>query len=154
MVRLQYLGEARGWPQTVKPRGVITDIAGFKKETYFWLRSWWLSNIDKKDAGRPPLAVDTTVFIVDTWRMGLKADGTAMNSTRNIHVYSDAPYVSIQLNGKEVVPKTKMPVRPPWLVSASRSACLSICVPVCVPLASPVLEAMKHPSICFAFPHG
>ena len=104
-----YLGEARGWPQTVKPRGVITDIAGFKKETYFWLRSWWLSNIDEKDAGRPPLPVDTTVFIVDTWRLGLKADGTPMNSTRNIHVYSDAPFVSIQVNGKEVVPKTAMP---------------------------------------------
>ena len=95
----------------MKPRGVITDIAGFKKETYYWLRSWWLSNIDKADAGRPPLPVDTTVFIVDSWRMGLKADGSPMNSTRNIHVYSDAPYVSIQLNGKEVVPKTAMPVR-------------------------------------------
>jgi hypothetical protein len=104
-----YLGEARGWPQSVKPRGVITDIAGFKKETYYWLRSWWLSNIDAKDAGRPPLPVDTTVFIVDTWRMGLQADGTRMNSTRNIHVYSDAPFVSLQLNGKEVVPKTAMP---------------------------------------------
>ena len=104
-----YLGEARGWPQTVKPRGVITDIAGFKKETYYWFRSWWLSNIDAKDAGRPPLPVDTTVFIVDTWRMGLMADGSPMNSTRNIHVYSDAPLVSIQLNGKEVVPKSPMP---------------------------------------------
>ena len=129
VVRPQYLGEARGWPQTVKPRGVITDIAGFKKETYFWLRSWWLSNIDNKDAGRPPLPVDTTVFIVDTWRMGLKADGTAMNSTRNIHVYSDAPYVSIQLNGKEVVPKTAMPVRPPVL---SQHACLRLYLPICV----------------------
>jgi hypothetical protein len=104
-----YLGEARGWPQSVKPRGVITDIAGFKKETYYWMRSWWLSSIDAKDAGRPPLPVDTTVFIVDTWRMGLQADGKPMNKTRNIHVYSNAAFVSLQLNGKEVMPKTAMP---------------------------------------------
>ena len=65
-----YLGEARGWPQTVKPRGVITDIAGFKKETYYWMRAWWLSAIATSDAGRPPLPADTTVFIVDTWRLG------------------------------------------------------------------------------------
>lgn len=38
-----YLGEARGWPQTVKPRGVITDIAGFPKETYYWFRAVRLS---------------------------------------------------------------------------------------------------------------
>ena len=49
-----YLGEARGWPQTVKPRGVITDIAGFKKEPYYWFRAWWLSTIDATGAGRPP----------------------------------------------------------------------------------------------------
>ena len=95
--------------RSVKPRGVITDIAGFKKETYYWLRSWWLSAIDAKDAGRPPLPVDTTVFIVDTWRIGLMADGSPMNGTRSIHVYSDAPFVSMELNGKEVVTSTPTP---------------------------------------------
>jgi hypothetical protein len=53
-------GEARGWPQTVKPRGVITDIAGFKKETYYLMRAWWLSAIASKDAGRPPIADSET----------------------------------------------------------------------------------------------
>jgi hypothetical protein len=69
---------------------------GFEKETYYWFRSWWLSNIATKDAGRPPIANSaTTIYIVDTWRLGLKADGSPMDPTRNIHVYTNAPYVSM-----------------------------------------------------------
>ena len=50
-----YLGEARGWPQNTKCRGTISDVAGFTKETAYWLRSWWLSNISTSDPGRPLL---------------------------------------------------------------------------------------------------
>ena len=49
------------------------------------------------------------MFIVDTWRLGLKDDGTPMKRTRNIHVYTNAPYVSMELNGKEVVSKSPTP---------------------------------------------
>jgi beta-galactosidase/beta-glucuronidase len=68
-----YIGESRGYPQTVKCRGTVADIAGFIKESYYWMRLWWFSKIDAKDEGRPPLAVDNenTVFIVESWRTGV-----------------------------------------------------------------------------------
>ena len=94
-----YLGEARGWPQNTKCRGTIADVAGFYKETAFWLKSWWLSNISRSDAGRPvnpPSDDDWTVFIIDSWTAPLSG------TTRNIHVYSNAPTVKLFLNGDEV----------------------------------------------------
>ena len=51
--RTDYLGEARGWPQNTKCRGTVADVAGFPKETAYWLRSVWLSNISTADPGRP-----------------------------------------------------------------------------------------------------
>ena len=45
------LGEARGWPQNTKCRGTVADVAGFTKETAYWLKSWWLNNISAADAG-------------------------------------------------------------------------------------------------------
>lgn len=95
-----YLGEARGWPQTVKCRGVVADIAGFRKESAWWVKAWWLSRIPKEDPGRPPIDDSYTIFIVDTWREGAKADGTPMPSTRDITVYTNAPAVRMILNGK------------------------------------------------------
>eukprot|EP01060_Flectonema_neradi_P002083 TRINITY_DN1125_c0_g4_i1.p1 TRINITY_DN1125_c0_g4~~TRINITY_DN1125_c0_g4_i1.p1 ORF type:complete len:860 (+),score=185.18 TRINITY_DN1125_c0_g4_i1:47-2626(+) len=94
-----YLGEARGWPQNTKCRGTICDVAGFYKETAYWLKSWWLSNISRSDAGRPvnpPFDADWTVFIIDSWTAPLSG------ATRNIHVYTNAPSVKLYLNGEEV----------------------------------------------------
>ena len=34
-----YLGESRGFPQTVKCRGVVLDAAGFRKESAWWMQS-------------------------------------------------------------------------------------------------------------------
>ena len=102
-----YLGESRGWPQNIKCRGTIADVAGFRKETSFWLRSWWLSNISRTDAGRP-LDIDAdeapwTVFIVDSWVPPPK-----QKPTRNITVYTNAPIVHLLVNnkivGKQTVP--------------------------------------------------
>jgi beta-galactosidase len=103
-----YLGEARGWPQNTKCRGTVADVAGFPKETAYWLRSVWLSNISDSDAGRPLLSslptnlaggsADTT-FIVESWAP-LPADSAAVN--RTIHVYSNSPRVQLMLNGEVV----------------------------------------------------
>jgi len=112
-----YLGEARGWPQNVKCRGTLADVAGFTKETAYWFKSWWLSNISKSDAGRPlnpPQPCDGqpthssftsnsssgsdsdfTVFIIDTWAAIPGASG----SNRSIHVYTNAPFVRLEVNG-------------------------------------------------------
>lgn len=101
---LHTAGEARGFPQNTKCRGTVADVAGFRKETAYWLRSWWLSNISATDAGRPPLGfdpspVDITVFIVDSWQ---PRPGVYHNANRTITVYSNAPLVALELNGARV----------------------------------------------------
>ena len=117
-----YLGEARGWPQNTKCRGTISDVAGFTKETAYWLRSWWLSNISTSDPGRPLLlhyektsrknGIDNkmiynnddddaswTLFIVDTWKAPLEK---YKMFPRNITVYTNAPTVKMFLNDELV----------------------------------------------------
>ena len=95
-----YLGESRGYPQTVKCRGVVLDAAGFRKESAWWVQSLWLSAIPLTDAGRPPLPDARTVHIVEAWRPAKPVDGSPVPANRSIHVYSDAPYVQLLLNGK------------------------------------------------------
>ena len=104
-----YLGESRGWPQTVKCRGVVADAAGFLKESYWWMRSWWLSRVPLSDPGRPPLADARTCYIPETWHAGLRANGTALPAVRTVHVYTDAPLVRLELNGAIVAPPTAVP---------------------------------------------
>mmetsp|Transcript_21954 Transcript_21954/g.65715 ORF Transcript_21954/g.65715 Transcript_21954/m.65715 type:complete len:298 (+) Transcript_21954:1830-2723(+) len=99
-----YLGEARGWPQNTKCRGTVADVAGFTKETAYWLKSVWQANISKSDAGRPLNAPpgfsgpdsDYVVFILESWLP--PPSGT----TRTIHVYSNAPTIRLELNGQTV----------------------------------------------------
>ena len=63
------------------------------------VRVQWLSNISEFDAGRPPLPnTATTVRIVENWEA--PKDPTA--TTRTMHVYSNAPMVSLELNGDAV----------------------------------------------------
>ena len=104
-----YLGESRGWPQTVKCRGVVADAAGFLKESYWWMRSWWLSRVPLSDPGRPPLADARTCYIPETWHAGVRANGTALPAVRTVHVYTDAPLVRLELNGAVVAPPTAVP---------------------------------------------
>ena len=101
-----YLGESRGFPQTVKCRGTVADVAGFIKESYYWLRSWWFSKIPDDDHGKPALLVNNphTVFIVEAWRMGKKADGGDIGPNRTVHVYSSTPKLRVEVNGEQVGP--------------------------------------------------
>jgi beta-galactosidase len=93
-----YLGEARGWPQNTKCRGTVSDVAGFTKETAYWIRSWWLSNIPSSDAGKPPVKIgnNPTLFIVESW------NPPPSGTTRSINVYTNLPSVKLQVNGKDV----------------------------------------------------
>ena len=95
-----------GWPQIVKCRGTVGDLAGFTKETAFWLRSWWLSNITAADPGRPAAtsAADMTVFIVESWTPPVNG-----SLVRVIHIYSNAPTVGLELNGKPAGSNQSMP---------------------------------------------
>jgi len=109
-----YYGEARGFPQNTKCRGTVSDIAGFFKETSYWIRSWWLSNISDTDPGKPPLSwkpdvpnAKTTVFILETWQPR-PAVYSKTNHTRTINVYTNAPGVRLQLNGKDITPVQKI----------------------------------------------
>jgi len=66
----------------------------------YWYRSWWLANVSLADAGRPPLdPANTSVFVhvVESWQP--PASG---KTTRNIHVYSNAPSVGLLVNGAPV----------------------------------------------------
>merc|ERR1711871_1523511 len=105
-----YLGESRGWPQTVKCRGAVADVAGFTKESAYWLRSWWLANISTSDAGRPdvrlPNGDKAVVFVVDTWKA--VSNSHDLVTPRHIHVYSNAYAVRLLLNDKEVANSTRI----------------------------------------------
>lgn len=81
-------------------------MAGFTKETAFWLRSWWLSNISTSDPGRPAAtsAADMTVFIVESWTPPVNG-----SKIRMIHIYSNAPSVGLELNGRPVGSAQSMP---------------------------------------------
>jgi hypothetical protein len=83
----------------VKCRGTVADVAGFTKETAWWLRSWWLSNISDADAGRPPVgALDApTIRIIDSWEAPPSG-----SQNRTVHVFSNAPVVELQINGRRV----------------------------------------------------
>lgn len=101
-----YYGEARGFPQNTKCRGTVSDLAGFFKETSYWIRSWWLSNISDSDYGKPPLSwkpdvpdAATTVFILESWQ---PAPAVYSTHTRTINVYTNAAAVRLELNGKPV----------------------------------------------------
>jgi hypothetical protein len=93
-----YMGEPGKWPHVSSSFGAI-DLAGFPKPPAWFYRSVWLANISISDAGRPPLPNTTsTVRIVENWQKPLSPD----NSTRTIHVYSNAPLVSLDLDGVAV----------------------------------------------------
>ena len=100
-----YYGEASGFPQNTKCRGTVSDLAGFQKETAYWLRSWWLSNISDTDAGKPPLDgiawpnmedKDTTCFIIEAWQ---PAPAVYKRTDRSINVYTNAPSVKLECPG-------------------------------------------------------
>eukprot|EP01052_Picozoa_sp_SAG31_P052117 SAG31_NODE_12713_length_922_cov_0.900365_2_plen_171_part_01 len=92
------MGEPGKWPHVSSSFGAI-DLAGFPKPPAWFYRSRWLANISDTDAGRPPLPnTASTVRIVENWQAPA-ADG---ENTRTIHVYTNAPLVSLQLNGAAV----------------------------------------------------
>jgi len=95
-----YYGESRGWPQVVKCRGAITDVAGFRKASAGWLRSWWLAAINATtDYGRPLVDQDEAFFVhvAESW---VPASGAASGrSSRAIHAYTNAASVELVLNG-------------------------------------------------------
>ena len=116
-----YLGESRGWPQTVKTRGAVGDAAGFTKESAWWLRSYWLSAVSETDHGRPAnppalvpshgamahpgtgvTSTQTTAFIVESWTPPSSAGRARGGPNRTVHVYSNAASVALTLNGEPV----------------------------------------------------
>eukprot|EP00854_Cymbomonas_tetramitiformis_P000347 gene347-634_t len=97
-----YLGESRGWPQTVKCRGAVADVAGFFKESSHFLRTWWLANVAHADAGRPAIASRTryVIFIPESWvPLGRHGVIGPVRNPRTIHIYSNAPKVGLFRNG-------------------------------------------------------
>ena len=88
-----YSGEPDRWPHVSSSFGSY-DLAGFPKGAVAWYRSWWLSNVSMGAADRPPIpSTAFTVHILEAWR----PHPTSPN--RTINVYSNAPTVSLSLNG-------------------------------------------------------
>lgn len=93
-----YFGEPDKWPHVSSSFGSY-DLSGFAKAPVWWFRSWWLSNISTSSPDRPPISASATVcHIVETW----KANPSAPTKNRTIHVYTNAPFVSLALNGAAV----------------------------------------------------
>jgi hypothetical protein len=100
--------EDNKWPHISSSFGSF-DLAGFAKAPAWWYRSWWLAAINLTDAGRPPLpAASTTWFcrLVESWQSSPKG------STRNLNVYTNAPYARILVNGVPVAPRDTVAVQP------------------------------------------
>eukprot|EP01084_Bolivina_argentea_P265983 451012_1 len=72
------------WP-TINSHFGVLDIAGFKKDDYFYYKSWWEQNNE------------TVIHIVpndwNQWKQGSKV---------NVWVYGNVAYVDLELNGKSV----------------------------------------------------
>jgi hypothetical protein len=97
---LQYYGEPGGWPH-ISSRFGQYDLAGFVKPPAFWFQQKWLASVPPSDAGRPPLALATTVRIVELWQApnDAAAQCAAGQRCRKINVYSSAPIVRLSVNG-------------------------------------------------------
>jgi len=94
-----YVGEPGNWPHVSSSFGSY-DLAGFVKAPVYWYRSWWLGNISTSDAARPPLPASVSSYfchIVEAWQ-----PPAAGKTTRDIHVYTNAPYVNLLVNNQVV----------------------------------------------------
>lgn len=90
---------------------MVADKAGFEKPIRWFLRSWWLSNVSSSDASRVVLwpeanePADETIYIVDSW-----IAPPAGQTTRSLHVYTNAPFVRLWINGHQHAPPIAVPV--------------------------------------------
>lgn len=96
-----YYGEPPSRPLTVSSTYGQYDLVGFPKQAGFWFRSQWLLNITD---GSPDKTFDTSgkyeVQLVESWESPDTWIYTKGNTTRNIHVYSNAPRVELFVNEK------------------------------------------------------
>jgi Glycoside hydrolase family 2 C-terminal domain 5/Glycosyl hydrolases family 2, TIM barrel domain/Glycosyl hydrolases family 2, sugar binding domain/Domain of unknown function (DUF4982)/Glycosyl hydrolases family 2 len=98
-----YYGEPDAWPHISSSFG-SWDLAGFLKAPVYWYRSWWLANISATSPDRIPSDPSVSSFfahIVEAWQP------SPLVAYRIIHVYSNAPFVALSLNG---VPTTSVAV--------------------------------------------
>ena len=79
------------------------DLAGLPKAASWWYRSWWLGNISKTDAGRPPMQQEFFIHLVESWR-------NSPTGKRTINVYTNGPHVRLLVNGVAVQGQAAMRV--------------------------------------------
>ncbi len=91
-----YIGEPDAWPHISSSFGSY-DLAGFPKAAVWWYRSWWLAHTPVSSPDRPPIN-DTGAFIhiAESWR----ANPNTSIPNRTIHVYSNMPQVTLEVNGR------------------------------------------------------
>jgi hypothetical protein len=97
---LDYYGEPDHFPHVSSSFGSF-DLSGFPKAAVFWFRAWWLSDVPDSSPDRPPIASSSIVcHIVESWR----ANPVEPSKNRTIHIYTNAAFATLQLNGALVAP--------------------------------------------------
>jgi hypothetical protein len=122
------------WPHVSSSFGSF-DLSGFPKAPAWWYRSWWLAAVDSSDAGRPPLPLKKTSYfcrLVESWQPvphSLSAAKSNRNrnsktgtTTRQLHVYTNAPFARILINGGATAGGDTIAVAPFSVASFNRIA--------------------------------
>jgi len=96
-----YYGEPPSRGLTVSSTYGQFDLVGFPKSAAFWFRTQWLLNITDGSPDKPFATFGKhEVEIVESWESPDTWNGTKGNTTRTIHVYSNAPKVELFVNNQ------------------------------------------------------
>ena len=119
-IRMAFSGEPPSRPLTVSSTYGQFDLCGFPKASAFWFRSQWLLESQALSDSSPPTTFTKAsiangrpfeakelveVHIVESWESPNHWNQTRGNTTRTIHVYSNARVVELFVQGH----KSKQP---------------------------------------------
>ena len=77
------------------------DLCGFPKSAAFWFRSQWLLGVSDSRVDKPFATQGAhEVHLVESWESPDSWNETRGNTTRAIHVYTNAPLAELFVNGK------------------------------------------------------
>ncbi len=87
------------------------DLCGFPKSAAFWFRTQWLLTIPDDQIDKP-FQTDGKyeVHIVESWESPNNWKETKSNKTREIHAYSNAPFIELLVNDKSRGSKRVIPM--------------------------------------------
>ena len=87
------------------------DLAGFPKAAAFWYRTQWLLTIEDNPDKTFPTNNSHEVLLVESWESPDSFPSTKGNTSRDIHAYSNAPFIELLVNGKSQGRRSVIPMR-------------------------------------------